>query len=147
MSDKPTRPPQDPTPTIREGSVILLVNAQGELAFQLRDDRPEVPYPNQWGLFGGWQKPDESPEQAITREMKEELGLQLDAKQLRYLHGYRDGNVVAHVFYYPAPESLRQATVLEGQRLEFLRLEELEQRAIVPRHKRILEWYERHKSA
>ena len=132
--------------TIREGSVILLVNAQGELAFQLRDDRPEVPYPNQWGLFGGWQLPDESPEQAIMREIKEELGVQLDATKLRYLHGYRDGDVIAHVFYYPAPESLRQAEVFEGQRLEFLRLDELEQRAIVPRHKRILDWYERHRA-
>ena len=132
--------------TIREGSVILLVNAQGELAFQLRDDRPEVPYPNQWGLFGGWQLPDESPEQAIMREIKEELGVQLDATKLRYLHGYRDGDVIAHVFYYPAPESLRQAQVFEGQRLEFLRLDELEQRAIMPRHKRILAWYERHRA-
>ena len=134
------------TSIIREGSVILLVNAQGELAFQLRDDRPEVAYPNQWGLFGGWQLPNESSEQAIMREIKEELGVQLDATKLRYLHGYRDGDVVAHVFYYPAPESLRQAQVFEGQRLEFLRLDELEQRTIVPRHKRILAWYERHRS-
>jgi hypothetical protein len=36
---------------------------------------------------------------------------------------------------------------LEGQRLEFLRLDELAQRAIMPRHQRILAWYEQHRSS
>jgi 8-oxo-dGTP pyrophosphatase MutT (NUDIX family) len=132
------------TPVI-EGSVILLENAQGKVAFQLRDDRPDVSYANHWGLFGGLQETDESPEQTIVREMLEELGLSLDRLQLKYLWHQRDGNVVSHVFHYAVTDELRDAPLSEGQRLEFLRLSNLKHRDVVPWHRDILERYERQK--
>ena len=41
----------------REGVIVLLEKADGQIAFQLRDDKPEILYPNYWGLFGGWPIP------------------------------------------------------------------------------------------
>ena len=128
---------------MREGSVILLENAQGKIAFQLRDDRPDVSYRNHWGLFGGLREADETPEWTIIREMKEELGLSLDRLQLTYLGRQVDGNIVSHVFHYPAADELRYATLAEGQRLEFLQLSDLGFRNVVPWHRDILEQYER----
>jgi 8-oxo-dGTP pyrophosphatase MutT (NUDIX family) len=130
----------------KEGSVILFENADGQLAFQLRDDRPDVSCANHWGLFGGWQEIGESPEQTISREIKEELGLQLDPAKLRYLRRYYDGDSVTHVFHHPATDELRYAHLSEGQRLEFLRLSDLVNRDVVPRHRDILEWYERQRT-
>jgi 8-oxo-dGTP pyrophosphatase MutT (NUDIX family) len=130
---------------MREGSVILLEDAQGRIAFQLRDNRPDVSYRDHWGLFGGWLEPGETPEQAIQREMAEELGLTLETARLEYVKLHRDGDVIAHVFCYPAPSGLDSAPLREGQRLEFLSLSDLEARRVVPRHRSIFEWYEMEK--
>jgi 8-oxo-dGTP pyrophosphatase MutT (NUDIX family) len=130
---------------MREGSVILPVDAQGRIAFQLRDNRPDVSYPDYWGLFGGWLEPDETPAQGIQREMAEELGVSLDAAQFEYVKLHRDGDVVAHVFRCLAPSGLSSAALREGQRLEFLSLSDLETRRVVPRHRSIFEWYEMEK--
>jgi len=130
----------------REGSVILFENSAGQLAFQLRDNRPDVSYANHWGLFGGWQESGEAPEQTIRREMRAELGLQLELSKLRYLRRYVDGDIISHVFQYPVTDEFRAETLLEGQRLEFMSLSDLEHHNVVPRHKSIVAWYTAHKS-
>lgn len=40
---------------------------------QLRDSKPGIYYPSHWGLFGGAVDEGESPEQALCRELEEEL--------------------------------------------------------------------------
>ena len=130
----------------REGSNVVFETADGRFALQLRDDRPDVSFANHWGLFGGWCEPDETPEQTILREIPEELGLPLDPSQLRYLGRHQDGNIVSHVFHYPATEALLSAPVAEGQRLELMRLSDLDQHQCVPRHYDILAWYARQKT-
>jgi len=88
---------------------------------------------------------DESPEQTISREMKEELGLWLDQSQLKYLWRQHDWEVVSHVFAYSVSNELDGVQLLEGQRLEFVRLSDLKYRNVVPWHRDILERYERQK--
>ena len=41
----------------------------------LRDDKPDIPYPNMWDLPGGGREADESPLDTVRREIMEELGL------------------------------------------------------------------------
>jgi 8-oxo-dGTP pyrophosphatase MutT (NUDIX family) len=125
----------------REGAVIIFENAAGQVAFQLRDDRPEVPFANHWGLFGGWREQGETPEQTVRRECQEELDLALDPSRLVYLFDYGEGDVLAHVFHYPVTDELRAAHLSEGQRLEFLCLSDLKQRVVVPRHRAIVARY------
>jgi 8-oxo-dGTP pyrophosphatase MutT (NUDIX family) len=63
---------------------ILLVG--GKYVLQLRDDKPEIPMPGMWSLFGGSVDKNEDHCSGIIRELKEELNLSID--HTRYLWKY-----------------------------------------------------------
>jgi len=58
-------------PEIQSSHVILLVS--GNYVLQLRDNKPTIAAAGQWSLFGGMINDNETPLQAIKREVKEEL--------------------------------------------------------------------------
>src|ERR1700681_2854286 len=59
-------------------AVALIVVGENErYLMQLRDQKPGIFYPGHWGLFGGALDPGETPEMAIRRELREELGLEI----------------------------------------------------------------------
>jgi 8-oxo-dGTP pyrophosphatase MutT (NUDIX family) len=51
----------------------LLVHEDGRYIMQLRDSKPEIFYPGHWGCFGGAVDPGETPEDALRRELREEI--------------------------------------------------------------------------
>jgi 8-oxo-dGTP diphosphatase len=55
---------------------IIFVNSKREVLLQMRGES-EAYYPNHWTLPGGRVETGESPEQALVREVKEELGIKL----------------------------------------------------------------------
>lgn len=60
---------------IREAASALLINHVGQVLLQLRDDKPDIPFAGMWTFFGGAVEEDETHEQAVHREVQEELGL------------------------------------------------------------------------
>jgi 8-oxo-dGTP pyrophosphatase MutT (NUDIX family) len=62
----------------------LLLNDKGQVLLQLRDDKPDIFFPNRWGVFGGGVEQGETPEAALIRELKEELGVDFSAAPRRY---------------------------------------------------------------
>jgi len=56
------------------GCKIALI-CEGCVAVLLRDDRPDLVYPNMWDLPGGGRDGQETPEQTVRREAAEELGV------------------------------------------------------------------------
>ncbi len=130
----------------REGVVILLENTHGQIAFQLRDDNPDILYPNYWGLFGGWMEVGESPQQAAVREVREELGYLVNPSSLVYLTVYIDGEVTSHLFHYSVADDLQDVTLMEGRAIRFMTLADIEKQRVIPRHQAMLKWY-RHTEA
>jgi mutator protein MutT len=61
--------------SINDAAAAILLHEDGRILMQLRDDRPDIWYPNHWGLFGGGVEEGESPEEALCRELYEELEL------------------------------------------------------------------------
>lgn len=56
-------------------SVAALIHTgDGRYLLQHRDHAPHVDFPGCWGLFGGSRDGDESHDQALLRELREELG-------------------------------------------------------------------------
>jgi len=68
-------------------AALILVEPDGYL-MQRRDPRPDIWYPDHWGLFGGAVEPGEAPLSALARELREELELELDPAQARYFVGF-----------------------------------------------------------
>jgi 8-oxo-dGTP pyrophosphatase MutT (NUDIX family) len=60
------------------GAVGAIFNDTGQVLLLEHVFRPHFP----WGLPGGWVERDESPADAVRREIEEELGLAVEIKQL-----------------------------------------------------------------
>ena len=56
-------------------AAIILENPNGELLLYKRDNKPDIPFPGYWDLIGGHVEDGETPEQALVREIKEELNI------------------------------------------------------------------------
>lgn len=54
----------------------------------LRDDRPDIPFPNQWDVPGGGREGNESPELCALRELQEELHLSLPTERILWRSHY-----------------------------------------------------------
>jgi ADP-ribose pyrophosphatase YjhB (NUDIX family) len=67
-----------PRPSFRVGVLAVVVSPEGGvllLRHRFRAGRP-------WGLPGGWLEPGESPVQGMRRELREELDLEVDGREL-----------------------------------------------------------------
>ena len=108
-----------------------------------------------WGLVGGGVKRKETPLQAITREIYEELGLNIPKERIRKLGvydepkriaAYRDGSIwkIVIVAYYLELDSEPVLKISKESRdLRFFTREELKDINIVVTHKDIVEqWFE-----
>ena len=73
----------------------LAILAGDRIVTILRDDTPDIPWPDHWDLPGGGREGDESPESCVLRELNEELGLSYRPEELRYRRSYgvEGGNV------------------------------------------------------
>ncbi len=102
---------------------LAMLHRQGRWLMQLRDDIPGIVAPGCWGLFGGHLDPGETPEQAVRRELLEEIGWQPHHLELWLEHPHP--RRLAHVFRAELtvpPEALQ---LLEGQDLALVSPEEL----------------------
>ena len=101
----------------RQGSSILFVNELRQILLFLRDDLPHIPYPNTWDVPGGHVEEDETPAQCIVREMKEEMGLDLERFELFSVKKFNDR--VEHTFWKSVDLNIDEISLQEGQRLRW----------------------------
>jgi 8-oxo-dGTP diphosphatase len=107
---------------------LALLEREGRWLLQLRDDMPGIVAPGRWGLFGGHLDPDETPEQALRRELREEIDW--EAGPLRYAFRQERPERVLHYFHAPLPVPLESLRLLEGQDLALVALAEMEGGAV-----------------
>lgn len=69
------------------GSKIALL-CENRVLTILRDDKPDIPYPEYWDLPGGGREQDETPFECVSREFFEELGLQIKLDQITWFRSY-----------------------------------------------------------
>ncbi|MFJ1864820.1 NUDIX domain-containing protein [Streptomyces sp. NPDC088097] len=98
--------PTDTTPTDTmsdepRGTAALLVNARGQYLLHLRDaNKPHIYDPGTWSIPGGDREGEESSQQAVERELREETGLFVPLEPLTVVdaHGPGGGRSRIRVF-------------------------------------------------
>lgn len=108
-------------------ATCLLFDKNNKLLIYLRDDNPAISYPNCWDLFGGIIEGGEIPEQALVREVQEELGIKLAGfvKFGEYDCLIDEARPNKKFVYYAHIDAVPEQLVLqEGQRLTSIHLSE-----------------------
>jgi len=102
----------------------------------LRDEDPEI---GKWVLFGGGVEDGESPEAALAREIKEELGYQI--KRADFFGEYKDGGIKQVIYILREPVDIENLKLAEGAAMKFFALSGLKNLAIGFNFKKIINDY------
>ena len=120
---------------------LILVDRESKVLLQLRGPSSKY-FPNQWTLPGGKVEKGESTEQAIVREVKEEIGLDLQKFRLfeTVTEEASDGIAERHIFYdFISDESKQHLILGEGVELRFFSSADIPSLAIAFGLEKVLE--------
>jgi len=101
----------------RHGASIIFVNTRNEVLLFLRDAKPSIPYPGMWDVPGGHVEPGETPRDCIVREMREELGVDLEGFRLFCIREFADR--IEHTFWKHSDLEIETIKLTEGQCLKW----------------------------
>ena len=102
---------------------IAVLYTPTHFLMQLRDDIPTIVYPGQWALFGGHLDPGETADEAMPRELQEEISYV--PENLRLYRSYAYPKVVRHVYQAPLTVGLDELVLGEGWDMDFVPHEQI----------------------
>jgi 8-oxo-dGTP diphosphatase len=107
-----------------KGASLIFVNDRKQVLLFLRDDTPGIPYPNMWDLPGGHVEDGETPRECIFREMREEMGLDIEGIDPFSVVQFDDRD--EYVFWKNMNLAIDSIRLTEGQRLRWFSRDEAE---------------------
>jgi NDP-sugar pyrophosphorylase family protein len=125
--------------TTGQGVSTILLDAEGRILLQHRDDKPNIRYPGHWALFGGSIEDGESPYTAARREILEETGYNVENVGL--FREFVQNNKREFAFAGEIDASLDELSLNEGQGMNFVSQQELPGLLIRPDDKETLKAY------
>ncbi|GIV46363.1 MAG: DNA mismatch repair protein MutT [Ignavibacterium sp.] len=120
------------------GAGIILINNNNEVLLLLRDDKPEIPYPNQWDIPGGRIEDGETPDVTIRREMLEELGLK-SLSDFRLFKIYTSDNLTDFIFWKRINLNPNEILLTEGQSLKYFSFDEIQKTKLAFNYNKVIE--------
>ncbi len=128
--------------TKRIGAGILLINSNNELLMLLRDNKPNIPFPNMWDIPGGHVEHGEIPEETVKREMIEEMDL--DVGEIKLFRVYENDNLFDHVFWKRINLQTDKIDLKEGQRIAYFSRDELSNMKLAFNYNKVIEEFYNH---
>jgi 8-oxo-dGTP diphosphatase len=120
-----------------EAAGVIFVNGAGELLLHLRDSRPGIVYPDFWDVVGGKLEPGESREEALVREVMEEIGVEL--RDYVFYGTFETEGVRVHFHCARLDARADSLECNEGQGVRFFAPAELASLQVVPLTREALE--------
>ena len=119
---------------------IIIENDKGEILLQQRDDKVKL-FPFCWTLFGGAMEEDESPEDAVKREIKEEIGL--DISGFTHFNNFQFGSIFQYIFYKNLNLDLSKINLNEGKDIRFFSFNEIKDLKLAFNMKEIIDKFKK----
>ncbi|HBQ83145.1 MAG: hypothetical protein A2X05_10635 [Bacteroidetes bacterium GWE2_41_25] len=109
-------------------AAIILENDKEEFLLALRDNKSWIPFSNHWDLIGGHVEEGETPEEALIREVKEELDIEL--KEYKFYKEFLclEGDTYENIKYIYSGKiniPIEEITLYEGQYARYFTKEEI----------------------
>jgi 8-oxo-dGTP diphosphatase len=109
-------------------AAIIFENDNGEFLLYKRDNKPGIPFPGYWDLIGGHVEEGETPEQALVREVKEEIDI--DLKEFTFFKKFKcmTGDAYENIKYIYTGKiniPIEEIRLLEGDRPQYFSREEI----------------------
>jgi 8-oxo-dGTP diphosphatase len=116
-----------------EGCSMIFVRNDKKILLYKRDDKPSIQAPGKWDLFGGHIEAGEKPDDAIIREIAEELGIRGEADVVLRVTEYRRFRTYSfkdrdeHVYWSSFNRQEVDLVIREGQNARWFSRNEMEQ--------------------
>ena len=120
------------------GAGIILLNRYNEVLLLLRDNKIDIPFPNMWDIPGGKIEESETPEEAIRREMMEEMSIN-NLGEIKLFKILTLENITDNIFWKKLNLNLEEIDLKEGQRIEYFNLERIRKTKLAFNYNEILE--------
>ena len=113
-------------------STVALIDWQGKVLISLRSKKSFLS--NHWEFPGGKIKKNEAPEDAVIREIKEELSLDINKKSLNPLNfnSYSYDTFHATIFFYICRSWKGTPTSKENQKILWVEINKLKNYKFLP---------------
>jgi 8-oxo-dGTP diphosphatase len=104
----------------------LILNNKEQILLQLRDNKPEIHGPGKWGVIGGEKELHEEAIDCLKREVREEVGLEIEPVLTATVDDNDGNKVYRHYIYIAYYNNFAENLFLkEGQKIKFFNLSEI----------------------
>lgn len=115
---------------MRKVALAFLRNKDNKILLYLRDDRPQISYPNYWALIGGQIEEGETPQGTLEREILEEIGCTAHnisfVSRLDVVNNSMCEDHTIFLFKGEIRHHLEDMHLTEGQKLGYFTMEEFQ---------------------
>jgi len=131
------------TSSISYKALIIPYTNDNKILIQDRSNIKKY-YAMKWGYFGGGIEKDETPLQAVIREVYEELRLKVLNNELTFIGMFTDQpkpdkKIIRHVFLYNLKKPLTEFTLLEGKSMKLFPSNEVKKLMLLEADQKIAE--------
>ncbi|EKD25629.1 MAG: hypothetical protein ACD_80C00011G0016 [uncultured bacterium (gcode 4)] len=110
---------------------MIFENDKKQILLLLRDNKPNIPFPNTWDMIGWHVEDDETFEEALVREVQEEIEIDLKQQEYTFFREYfcpstKDAyENIKHIYYGKINIPVEEIRLHEWQRVQYFDYDEI----------------------